>query len=94
MKTSGMAESSSCDSRDVAVKSFFLGPQAENGDWFSKLLSGLLQGWLGWRRERFPLDGSAISERDRDGTEFRETQVRFAELASELPATLGTCSRS
>lgn len=67
-----------CEATEVALKSFFLGPQSENAEWVSELISDLFGGWFRWRRQRFPEDGCAISACDQEVDEFlaRRQQVR------------------
>lgn len=74
----------SCDARDIAVKSFFLGPQAENGEWFKGLVDEMLSRWLEWRQGVFPEDGYAISPHDQKDASFKERQESFRRLATEL----------
>ena len=74
----------SCDPRDIASKSFFLGPQAENGAWFRDLNARILSRWLNWRRERYPEDGNAISENDRLDARFLAQQTAFTRHALDL----------
>lgn len=54
-----------CDPDEIALKSFFLGPQAENASWVLELVQTIFLRWANWRRSLFPGDGSAISERDK-----------------------------
>lgn len=73
-----------CDLRDVATKSFFLGPQAENGAWFESLVHEVLERWLSWRRDLYPEDGCAIASHDQGDFHFRERQNLFRLLALDL----------
>jgi glutamate/tyrosine decarboxylase-like PLP-dependent enzyme len=73
-----------CDPRDVAAKSFFIGPQSENGDWFARLTGRTLARWLEWRRGIFPEDGAAISPSDQANAEFRACQASFEACAADL----------
>lgn len=70
-----------CDPDDVALKSFFLGPQSENADWFEEVLRGVITSYVSWRRRKYPSDGAAISEADQRVPEFRR---RRAELVTEV----------
>lgn len=82
-----------CDPRDVAIKAFFLGPQAENGDWLRLQWNEILNNWLSWRQRQFPQDGVAISIADRELSSYRdslshlERQVSLIlkELENETP---------
>ncbi len=74
-------ESRRCDPHDVALKSFFLGPQSENADWFGEILRGVVTSYVSWRRRKYPCDGRAISDSDQRLPEFRR---RRAELVTEV----------
>ncbi|MBA2660716.1 MAG: decarboxylase [Bradymonadaceae bacterium] len=70
-----------CDPRDIALKSFFLGPQSENASWFEALIGRVFRHWFGWRRSIYPQDGCAISVADQTTPEFEARRARFgAEL--------------
>ena len=60
-----------CDPRDIAIKSFFLGPQSENGEWLKKKWISILENWISWRRDLFPGDGAAISAEDQNNANFK-----------------------
>lgn len=75
-----------CDDRDIAMKSFFLGPQAENGPWLEQLMDEVLESWFGWRRGLFPEDGRAISDADIANPEFQGRRARFEGALRELMA--------
>ena len=73
-----------CDPTEVALKSYFLGPQSENAAWLMEQVCELLQSWFAWRRQTFPEDGSAIAGADRVSSEYRSQQARTRELLREL----------
>ncbi len=73
-----------CNPKEVALKSFFLGPRAENAKWVKGLVSRILDHWMDWRRSLFPQDGSAISPEDQELPEFIERQKNFEDSAIEL----------
>jgi len=73
-----------CDPNEVALKSFFLGPQAENASWMVQLVQTLFSRWADWRRSLFPEDGCAISERDKVTPEFVERKEKFEKVALNL----------
>ncbi|RMD86727.1 MAG: hypothetical protein D6808_02675, partial [Candidatus Dadabacteria bacterium] len=58
--------------RKVALKSFFLGPQAENSPWVKDLERLIFDGWFGWRKGDHPEDGCAITEEEQKTPEFRK----------------------
>lgn len=73
-----------CDPKDIALKSFFLGPQAENGPWLEDVVSRVLQQWFAWRRACFPQDGRAISEGNLRTPLFMEKQAEFREAVFDV----------
>lgn len=70
-----------CSPDEVALKSYFLGPQSENGAEFQAQLCGLTKDYLKWRTSQFISDGRAISQADRKSREFN---LRHKKLALEL----------
>jgi hypothetical protein len=75
-----------CHPDEVALKSFFLGPQAENSDWLSAQMSEILERWFHWRRGLFPGDGNAISVRDRNLREFHAKRAELSKCLGHLMA--------
>lgn len=73
-----------CSPADVAVKSFFLGPKAENAEWVQKEFFQILNRWFAWRRSLFSDDGLAISYNDKELIEFKKQQQHTAELLNNL----------
>jgi glutamate/tyrosine decarboxylase-like PLP-dependent enzyme len=73
-----------CRSEDIGLKSFFLGPQAENGPWVEAQVLGLLRRWFSWRRSQFPADGNAISAADGRDPDFERRQGRFGAALNRL----------
>lgn len=73
-----------CPADEIAMKAFFLGPRAENGDWFQARVAGFLRAWFDWRRATFRRDGSAIPESDLAAPAFLERQRELAARADEL----------
>lgn len=59
-----------CNSEEVALKSLFLGPQAENREWVTSQIKSLLESWFHWRETFRPEDGQAISSEDMQTPEF------------------------
>lgn len=70
--------SDSCPPSEVAVKSFFLGPKAENSEWLLKCVERLFADWFTWRREQSGKDGVVISPGDQNLDSFIE-QNQFTE---------------
>ena len=60
----------SCSSHDIAIKSFFLGPKSENGDWFHQEVRHILNGWFQWRKNIYADDRPNISPSDLVSPEF------------------------
>ena len=73
-----------CDPKEIALKSFFLGPQSENAPWVSDLLREIFSRWVEWRKSLFPQDGVAISEHDQNTDEFLSRRQKFKKVAHEL----------
>ena len=78
------AKTASCKPDDVAVKTFFLGPQAENGSWLLEMIDEMFKDWFRWRAECFPADGRAISLEDQAAPAFLMKQQRFKEFTKLL----------
>ena len=75
-----------CDPKDIAMKSFFLGPGSENKAWVSEEMEVLLKNWYDWRLSQFSSDGHAISESDQQSDEFVSRREKFREKLHELIA--------
>ena len=75
---------SKCDPKEIALKSFFLGPQAENAPWVLKLLDSVFERWTKWRKSLFPSDGFAISSSDQHSHSFIERKEAFEKVTMEL----------
>ncbi|MFP5519777.1 MAG: pyridoxal phosphate-dependent decarboxylase family protein [Bdellovibrionia bacterium] len=73
-----------CDSQDLAIKSFFLGPQSENADWLKAEIDSILEHWFLWRKSSFQEDGTAISAQDQLDPEFRKKQIELQQLLRNL----------
>lgn len=73
-----------CDPAEVALKTFFLGPQAENGRWLSSVIHEILSKWFLWRKSVYPEDGHAISKFDQNIPEFLERQKAFEAYVRKL----------
>jgi glutamate/tyrosine decarboxylase-like PLP-dependent enzyme len=76
--------SKSCYPSEVALKCFFLGPQAENGEWIQDQMQVILKEWFNWRRSAFPDDGRAISEADLHLPEFLQRRKNCEGLLQEI----------
>lgn len=73
-----------CTPSNIKLKSNFLGPKAENGEWLEKNIVSIFSKWCNWRRFRFPEDGRSISSKDMDLAEFKGYQDKIFELQDSL----------
>jgi glutamate/tyrosine decarboxylase-like PLP-dependent enzyme len=73
-----------CNPTEVALKSYFLGPNSENAEWLSQRFAEILERWFVWRRESFPQDGTAICGADMCHPEFLSHQQKVSSLLAEL----------
>lgn len=67
-----------CHPSEIAIKSFFLGPTAENSEWLLQRVQQLFSEWFTWRKEQGQRDGSVISQKDQNLISFQE-QNKFTE---------------
>jgi glutamate/tyrosine decarboxylase-like PLP-dependent enzyme len=73
-----------CTPSNIKLKSNFLGPKAENGNWLEKNIVSIFSKWCNWRRYRFPEDGRSISSKDMELDEFKIYQDKIFELQDSL----------
>lgn len=73
-----------CSPEEVALKSFFLGPQSENAPWLRELVMQILDNWFAWRRLLYPDDGRAISVADQESVRFLAKREDFRTRIHEL----------
>lgn len=73
-----------CDPSEIAVKSYFLGPAAENEGWVKDRIAEILDSWMAWRRTLNEEDGRVISIADQQIPEFQQSQKKTAEILREL----------
>lgn len=76
----------SCKIEEIALKSFFLGPQAENREWVQKQIHQILNAWFDWRSGFRPEDGTAISSLDMATPEYRARIAKTDAVLKELAA--------
>lgn len=84
MTTKPAIPSPGCTDDEIAVKSFFLGPSAENGEWLQEQLRGLMQSWFAGRRTFSERDGVMIPASERVNPAFRRRQSIMEEKTAEL----------
>ncbi len=83
----------SCPPDQVALKSFFLGPQGENGSFLKNEISDIVADWIDWRGTIYPEDGVAIAKSEQQSVEFQRRLQLFRnevrkvskEFKSEIP---------
>ncbi len=73
-----------CNPQEIALKNFFLGPQAENGAWMRDQLIHIMNKWFSWRRSMYSQDGCAISAEDQELDEFKARRELSSSFVSEL----------
>jgi glutamate/tyrosine decarboxylase-like PLP-dependent enzyme len=73
-----------CSPEEVALKTFFLGPKAENREWVEKQILNMFRDWFKWREHFAPEDGRAISDQDRQLVEYRVRQQKIEFYLKEL----------
>lgn len=73
-----------CDPAEIAVKSFFLGPKAENGTWFKAAVNHIFDKWFNWRKAQYKSDGKAISTEDQNEPEYIQVQNLTEQYVSQL----------
>jgi glutamate/tyrosine decarboxylase-like PLP-dependent enzyme len=69
---------------EATIKSFFLGPKAENAPWVKELVNGVFDQWVNWRRTHYKTDGLAVSEDDQATAEFQNSLKVFRSEIDEL----------
>ena len=77
-------KSAKCPPDEVAIKSLFLGPSAENADWLEGLLRQIFQSWYAWRKQINVKDGRVISEEDQLLDAFIAQQEHTTKVISEI----------
>ncbi|MCB9027003.1 MAG: hypothetical protein H6625_11835 [Bdellovibrionaceae bacterium] len=77
-------EKGKCDPNEVAVKSLFLGPAAENADWLEGTLKEIFFKWFEWRRRININDSPIISSEDQLLPQFMEKQSHTREVIRDL----------
>lgn len=77
-------EKSRCANEDVALKSFFLGPQAENREWVQRQVYHIFRSFFEWRQRLSFEDGLAISKADQEVAEFKKQQDHTEDLLTNL----------
>lgn len=73
-----------CAPEDIALKTLFLGPQAENSAQVYELMSTILYRWIEYRRGQYPGDGTAISAADQSQPQFREAHSNLLFMVQSL----------
>ncbi|MCB0333836.1 MAG: hypothetical protein KDD55_10085 [Bdellovibrionales bacterium] len=69
---------------DAALKTFFLGPKAENAKWLRKLQQSLMLRWYQWRKDQYLEDSIEVTSRDQKDPLFQERTQQIQETLVEL----------
>ncbi len=78
---------------ELALKSFFLGPMAENAPWVKSQIDEIFSHWFDWRKHQFPFDGKCITTQNKKNPEFihyrnnlsKELLSLLKKLEGEIP---------
>ena len=70
------------------IEALFLGPKAENQEFFKEMLMTLIDDHVRWRQEYHPDDLMSITPADKSRADFSETQARIREVLVELSSKL------
>ncbi|MBX6364941.1 MAG: decarboxylase [Gemmatimonadetes bacterium] len=74
--------------RQEALRAWFLGPRAENGDLLERLVVEALRDHIFWRRNYHPEDGFVIRETDKRSEGYDAAVARLTQELMELLASL------
>jgi glutamate/tyrosine decarboxylase-like PLP-dependent enzyme len=74
------------ENETLEIKSFFLGPQAENAPWVNDLVKSIMRHWFDRRRSLFGEDPITISKGDQRRTQFRQKIALIRASVEELTA--------
>lgn len=74
------------------VRALFLGPKAENRDFFAEEATALIEEHIHWRRDFHPTDASVISPSDMREPSFEHVIDRTREVLEELTSRLKSTS--
>lgn len=74
------------------VDALFLGPKAENRDFFKEMLNFMVDDHIGWRESYQPDDKPVIAARDRKREDFGHTLEKSREVLVDLAARLQIAS--
>lgn len=73
-----------CKSDEISLKSYFLGPQAENSSFLQSSALDVINQYCQWRKSLFPQDGKAISKGDQLDPGFLKNQQNLQQLLLSL----------
>jgi tyrosine decarboxylase len=76
----------------IDVRALFLGPKAENREFFEKSVAFLIQEHVHWRRDFHPSDAPIFSAEQRRQSSFATVEDRTQELLEELTSRLKSTS--
>lgn len=66
-----------CSSEEVSMKSFFLGPHAENKNWVQDQVQDIISAWASHREQLFLEDGISISASDQNNDGYIQQKVKL-----------------
>nr|WP_244088138.1 tyrosine decarboxylase [Companilactobacillus sp. RD055328] len=76
------------DQKDLDLSALFIGDKAENGDYFKKVMSDLIDEHVGWRKNYFPKDKAMITPEEQSSESFIKTQNHMKDVLAEVSRRL------
>ena len=70
------------------LKSYFIGPKSENGDFVEKLILDILRDQFYWRKNYHPEDKQYISEFDKSNEQFIKYEAKLRQELNNILAEL------
>lgn len=80
------------DETHQVISSFFLGPRAENYDFFQKRLADIFEAQRDARLDYFPKDGIFITPEVQSSAAYRESSRKMTEAVRDVSRLLATQS--
>lgn len=74
--------------KNLDLAAYFIGPKAENGDFYKKTLNDLIDDHLGWRKNFVPRDKESISEEEKEQDNFKKAQINMENVLHSLSRKL------
>lgn len=73
-----------CKPKELSLKAYFLGPQAENDSFIKTEALQILNEYCHWRKAQFPEDGKAISRKDQNNPLYLRKKSSLVDHLSKL----------